>query len=266
MLTLIESLGLRSLGVGGGCLEGWTGESKAVDGSTSIISTSMDDIDILCVGPTAMSGVWGSSLGCSGAFVFIMSKVGVVSSPGLVVGEAVSGPGVCDDGLPFEEVGDDCASWASIGGGMTRLLSRCLFGDCGTSVSTFAIGAASSSLVVSAVVGLPTSSGTVSPKGAPSSLRGLASPLASSCGRVEVGRDGACERGEPGRLAGCNDPLRLGWDTRFGGDLDLLEVFRGVSRWDWACREGALEDVRIIWCRGGKDDSTNNRPLHIDNC
>ena len=140
---LIEGFsGLTSLGEDGGCLEGWDGESKAVDGSASIISTSMDDIDILCVGPGAMSGVCGSSLRGSGAFVFIMSKVGAVSSPGLVVGEPVSGAGVCECGLPLEEVGEDCASCVSAGGGMTGLLCHCLFGGSSTMGSVFAGAAA----------------------------------------------------------------------------------------------------------------------------
>ncbi len=84
-----------------------------------------------------------------------------------------------------------------------------------------------------------------------------------SCGRVEAGRDGACERGESGRLAGCNEPFRLESDTRTGGDLDLLMDFRGVSGCGWFWVGEVLEDARIIWCRGGKDDSTNSRPLDI---
>lgn len=94
-----------------------------MDGSASIISTSMDDIDILCVGggATAMSGVDSSSLRGLGGFAFMISKVGTSPPPGLVVGEPASGAGVFEDGLPFEDVGDDCASCASIVDGMTGL-------------------------------------------------------------------------------------------------------------------------------------------------
>lgn len=63
MLTLIEGfLGFESFNVEeGGCLDAWIGESKATVGSPSIISTSMDDIEILWFGiGIFVSGVCGS--------------------------------------------------------------------------------------------------------------------------------------------------------------------------------------------------------------
>lgn len=169
----------------------------------------MDDIDILCVGPGAMSGVCGSSLRGSGAFVFMISKVGAVSSPGLVVGEPVSGAGVCECGLPLEEAGEDCASCVSAGGGMMGLLCHCLFGGSSTTGSVFAGAAACPSRTVPTSVDSPTVCGSAPTEGASGRLGGFAASLASLWGRADAGRDGAMDRGESGRLTGCNEALRL---------------------------------------------------------
>lgn len=115
----------------------------------------MDDIDILCIGAMTISGVCGPSLCGSGAFVFMISKVGAVSSPGLVVGEAASGAGVCEGCLSLEEVGDDCASCVSTGGGIMGVFGRCLFGGCSTLASESAAGVFSPSWAIAMSDALP---------------------------------------------------------------------------------------------------------------
>lgn len=118
---LIEDLIEDSLSVGlGGCFEGWTGESNAAVGSVSIMSTSIDEIDILCVGAMTMSGVCGSPL-FGGGFVSMSSRLGACSSPGLVVGDAGSGTGVWEDATSLDEAGDDCASCCSDSGRVVLL-------------------------------------------------------------------------------------------------------------------------------------------------
>lgn len=114
---------LVSSGEWGGCFEGCTGESNAVVGSTSIMSTSIEDMDILCIGAIARSGVCGSALNGGGGFVFMISRSGACSSPGLVVGEAGSGAGVCEDATSLEDAGDDCASCWSCEGDTERFFA-----------------------------------------------------------------------------------------------------------------------------------------------
>ena len=149
--------------------------------------------------------------------MFIISNVGPLSSPGLVVGDAASGAGVFDDRRPLDDVGEECASCDSRGGGMIGVGAGCSLGcldAAGTSASsTFAGSAGWTASEVAETSGF-----------ASSFFSGLLTPTVSSDGRVEACLDAECGRGDTGRLVGCTEPLLDGTCTDFGGDNELREI------------------------------------------
>lgn len=140
----------------------------------------------------------------------MISRTGACSSPGLVVGEAGSGTGVCDDAAPLDDAGDDWASCESSMGGREGIATLDPF--LGEAVALLARGASARG----PSSGKPPSPDTVvGGRGWESEMIGADSTRpfaigASSDGLVEEDREVGRVRGDSGRLTGCTGSLLAG--------------------------------------------------------